>query len=94
MPPEVRIKDALIKDEAIFIKPLCICLIFSGLRIGEALALKWQNVDFENKTLKVERAIIQVPKFDSEGNVTSRVTVVGETKPLVVCEKYQLPILL
>ena len=36
LPPEVRTKflEALNKDEANFIKPLCICLMFSGLRIG------------------------------------------------------------
>ena len=36
--PEVRDKflTALNNDEANFIKPLCITLIFAGLRIGEA----------------------------------------------------------
>ena len=45
LPPEIRDKflDALNKDEANFIKPLCITLMFAGLRIGEALALKWKN---------------------------------------------------
>lgn len=54
--------------------------MFSGLRIGEALAIKWQNIDFENKTLKIKQAITQISKFDSEGNVINRVTVVGDTK--------------
>lgn len=41
LPPEVRIEflEALNKDETNFIKPLCIYLLFSGLRICEALAL-------------------------------------------------------
>ena len=92
LPPEVRIKflEALSKDDANFIKPLCICLMFSGLRIGEALALKWQNIDFENKTLKIEQAITQVPKFDSEGNVINRVTVVGDTK--TTCSVREIPV--
>ncbi|MGN1201300.1 MAG: tyrosine-type recombinase/integrase [Candidatus Caccovivens sp.] len=92
LPPEVRTKflEALNKDEANFIKPLCICLMFSGLRIGEALALKWENVDFENKTLKVEQAITQEPKFDSDGNVKSRVTIVGDTK--TTCSIREIPI--
>ena len=65
MPPEIRDRflEALDKDEANFIKPLCICLMFSGLRIGETLALKWENVDFANKTLKVEQAITQKTKI-------------------------------
>ena len=92
LPPDVRAKflEALNKDEANFIKPLCICLMFSGLRIGEALALKWENVDFITKTLKVEQAITQEPKFDSEGKVTSRVTIVGDTK--TTCSVREIPI--
>ena len=92
LPPEVRTKflEALNKDEANFIKPLCICLMFSGLRIGEALALKWENIDFVNKILKVEQAITQEPKFDSDGKVTSRVTIIGDTK--TTCSVREIPI--
>ncbi len=64
--------------------------MFAGLRIGEALALKWQNVDFGNKTLKIEQAITQVPKFDSEGNVINRITVVGDTK--TTCSVRKIPV--
>ena len=90
--PEIRVKflEALAKDDGNFIKPLCVCLMFGGLRIGEALALKWQNVNFETKTLKVERAITTIPKFDNEGNVTSRLTVVGDTK--TACSVREIPI--
>ena len=90
--PEVRVRflEALAKDDGNFIKPLCVCLMFGGLRIGEALALKWQNVNFETKTLKVERAITTIPKFDNEGNVTSRLTVVGDTK--TACSVREIPI--
>ena len=92
LPPEIRTKflEALSKDDANFIKPLCICLMFSGLRIGEALALKWQNIDFENRTLKIEQAITQIPKFDSEGNVINRITVVGDTK--TTCSVREIPV--
>ena len=90
--PEIRKKflEALNKDEANFIKPLCIVLMFSGLRIGEAIALKWKNFDEQNKTLKIERSITQVPKFDSNGNIISRVTVVGDTK--TTCSVREIPI--
>ena len=90
--PEIRVKflEALAKDDGNFIKPLCVCLMFGGLRIGEALALKWSNVNFETKTLKVERAITTIPKFDNEGNVTSRLTVVGDTK--TACSVREIPI--
>ena len=92
MPPEIRDKflDALNKDEANFLKPMCILLLFAGLRIGEVCALQWKNVNFKNKTLKIERGITQIPKFDSEGNVLSRVTVVGDTK--TTCSVREIPI--
>ena len=90
--PEARIKflEALNKDEANFLKPMCILLLFAGLRIGEVCALQWKNVNFKNKTLKIERGVTQIPKFDNEGNVLSRVTVVGDTK--TTCSVREIPI--
>jgi len=35
---------------------MCVCF---GLRISEALALKWADVDWMNETLRVERGIVQ-----------------------------------
>jgi len=35
---------------------MCVCF---GLRISEALALKWMDVDWLNGTLRVERGIVQ-----------------------------------
>ena len=90
--PEARTKflEALNKDEANFLKPMCILLLFAGLRIGEVCALQWKNVNFKNKTLKIERGITQIPKFDNEGKVLSRVTVVGDTK--TTCSVREIPI--
>ena len=65
-------------------------MMFAGLRIGEVIALKWKNFDEQNKTLKIERSITQVPKFDSNGNIISRVTVVGDTK--TTCSVREIPI--
>jgi integrase len=92
LPPDIRDKfiDALNKDESNFIKPLCITQMFSGTRIGEVLAIKWKNIDFENKTMRIERAITQVPKFDNVGNVIDRITVVGDTK--TTCSVREIPI--
>ena len=90
--PEARKEflPALNQDEANFLKPLCYVLLLAGLRIGEAIALQWKNVNFENKTLKVERSVTQVPKFDSEGRILSRATVIGDTK--TTCSVREIPI--
>ncbi|MDR0979041.1 MAG: site-specific integrase [Lachnospiraceae bacterium] len=37
-----------------------IFLIYSGMRIGELLALKWENVDFETKTIKIMATLKRV----------------------------------
>ena len=71
------------------LKPLCYTLMFAGLRVGEALALEWKDVDFANKTIKVERAMTNVPKFDNDGDVVSRKIVVGDTK--TVCSQRVVP---
>ena len=34
--------------------------LYTGLRIGEICALKWDNIDFESKTLKVESTISRI----------------------------------
>ena len=82
--------DALHKDESNFIKPMCLMLMFSGLRIGEVIALKWCDVDFDKKTLNIERAITQEVTFDAIGNIIGRKTVIGTTKTL--CSKRIIPI--
>lgn len=92
MTPETREKffTALNEDESNFLKPLCVTLLFAGLRIGEVLALRWDNFDEQKKTLSIESGITQVPSFDSDGNITKRVTVVGDTK--TACSVRTIPI--
>lgn len=92
MTPEVREKffTTLNEDESNFLKPLCVTLLFAGLRIGEVLALRWDNFDEQKKTLSIESGITQVPSFDSDGNITKRVTVVGDTK--TACSVRTIPI--
>lgn len=38
---------------------LFLLLAFSGLRIGEAVCLKWNDIDFENATVHVNKTIFQ-----------------------------------
>ena len=90
--PELRtlFLEKLSKDESNFLKPMCITMMFAGLRVGEVIALKWKNFNPEAKTLKVEQAITQVPKFNSEGKVLTRITVVSSTKTL--CSVREIPL--
>jgi integrase len=44
--------------------PIVAVLAFTGARRGEVLALRWCDLDVENKTLRIERAVEQTAKFD------------------------------
>ena len=43
-------------------------ILNTGLRMGEALSLRWDDIDFENKTITVSKNSILSKKRDSEGN--------------------------
>lgn len=43
-----------------------ILILYTGLRMGEMLALEWQNVDFENKKIKIDGTITQVKNRDKK----------------------------
>ena len=89
IPVEIRKQFIESLNEHTFLKPFCYVMMFAGLRTGEALALEWQDIDFENKLLKVERGMTNVPKFDDNGKVISRQLVIGDTK--TVCSKRTVP---
>ena len=39
--------------------------MYTGCRIGEALALKWSDIDFDNRTITIARTMITVRNFDN-----------------------------
>lgn len=53
-------------DPRFRIRFLIYILYFTGLRISEALALKYSDFDLENKTLKVRRQVIRAGKITRE----------------------------
>ena len=89
IPIEKRDEFITSLNEHSFLKPFCFVMMFAGLRTGETLALQWKDIDFENKNIKVERATTIVPKFDNNGKVISRKTVIGDTK--TICSKRVVP---
>ena len=89
IPIDIRNKFLECLETNDFLKPLCMTMMFAGLRSGEVLALTWDNIDFENKVLKVEKAITIIPKYDSEGKVKERITVVSNTK--TACSVREVP---
>lgn len=91
IPEDERIRFvAALNERKDFLKPFCMTMMFAGLRTGEALALRWENIDFENKIISVRYGVTQVPVFDKKGNVLTRKTVIGDTK--TACSVRDVPI--
>lgn len=48
------------------IRKICLLLcLYTGLRVGEICGLKWEDIDFSNKSLVIKRTIIRVKNLDS-----------------------------
>lgn len=57
---------------------IIILLIYTGMRIGECLGLKWEDVDFEDNTIRIDNTIAVV----SNRNVNSdKKTITTDTSP-------------
>lgn len=73
---EKRKQVFTIEEQALFIKTikghkfevLFLTAIYTGLRIGELLGLKWSDIDFKTHTLTVNRSIQRRYIFDQDGN--------------------------
>ena len=55
-------------------------LMFTGMRVGEWLALTWEQVDFHNNVITIDRAITKACEYNEDGSLKDRKTVVGDTK--------------
>ncbi len=64
--------------------------MFAGLRIGEILALKWENVDLDGKVIKVRNSLSTKLNFDNSGQITKTISVLGSTK--TECSLRNVPI--
>jgi integrase len=42
------------------VQPALLLALATGVRRGELLGLKWENVDFKNKTIKIEETILEL----------------------------------
>lgn len=68
---------------------MCYLMMFAGLRSGETIALEWRHIDFGRRVIKVQQAETQDTKFDSQGKIIERKTIVGTTK--TTCSIREVP---
>lgn len=91
IPIEVREKfmETIHKHE--MLEALCMTMIYGGMRIGETLAFKWKDINFNERLLNIDNAITQIPIFDKDYNVIARETVVSDTKTAASVREVPIP---
>lgn len=65
---------------------IIICLT-TGLRLGEICSLKWEDIDFENQILHINRTVQRVRKSSGD-----KKTMLAESNPKTVCSKREIPL--
>ena len=56
---------------------IVIC-IYTGIRLGELLALTWEDIDFDKKLINIYKSVCREIKFDDEGIIVSKkITIVS-----------------
>lgn len=80
----IRFIRALDKGPDI-IKPISLVMMLASLRVGEALGLKWENVDFEKGLIYVEQGLTEKIEFDDNLNILKRENIISTTK--TACSK-------
>ena len=78
--PEVREKVLEWIMENPILKPIVITFTLTGLRPQELIALKWENISLEGKSISVKEAVNRTRTFDVEGNVIAKGAKLGATK--------------
>jgi integrase len=68
---------ALLRECSCRIKPIVCVALYTGMRKGEILALKWKNIDFE-------QGIIHVEEVEFDGEVDSPKS--GERRDVPICD--------
>jgi len=81
-----KLIGVLYREMDIFKMAVLLCL-FTGLRLGELCALKWDDIDFDNKILMVNRTVqrIYVQGYETK-------TTLLEMMPKSECSRREIPL--
>lgn len=72
------LRNALMENKTVY--PVIALMSITGMRTQEALGLQWGDIDFENATINIRRAVTEKIAWDERGNKISAETVLGPTK--------------
>ena len=70
-------------------KALCRLLVSSGLRVGEAMALSWHDINFKNNTVSVSKNTLRGVIQSSTKTKTSTRVVIIDNKAIAELKKWQ-----
>lgn len=73
-----------LKKQPIQYKTLITLLVYTGMRRGEVCGLKWSDIDFNNQTITIQRALLYLPNkgiFEDtpKTNTSQRIIKVADT---------------
>lgn len=80
IPMEIRAKVLQAAQAEPMMRAAITTLLFTGLRIGELLALRWSDLDYTAKTLTVDEAVVRRPVYNEQGDRIALKNVVAEPK--------------
>lgn len=80
-------KTILYQDECYHLG--IVIALYAGLRLGEICALRWEDINFSNATLKVSRTIMRISNYSSVN--TSKTKIVIE-QPKTECSNRLIPL--
>lgn len=86
---EKQLISVLVKEMDRYKLGVYICL-FTGIRIGELCALKWGNISFSDKTLRIERTMQRLQKQEVQSVIKTQI-IVTEPKSFAAIRTIPLP---
>lgn len=84
---QTKIENHILQTHKLYSYGILICL-FTGLRLGELVALKWQSVDLKNKIIYIEKAVSTISQnhkiftIEDTPKTTSSIRVIPISKQL------------
>lgn len=84
----IKVLEAMEKSKTY--KPIVYTMMGMGLRIGETLALRWNDINFRDKTISINKAAKSTPEINEAGDITGRSMKISNTK--TVCSIRTLPV--
>jgi len=78
---------AVLQQEMDCFKMAVLFCFYTGLRLGELCALKWEDLDFEHNLIRVNRT---VQRLYAKGHKTK--TILLETAPKSACSRREIPL--